>query len=131
MLETIEAWAGFILILMFLGTLFACFLMWYGAGLAGIKKSGFWRSLFAAFSACVVSYLFALAALVLNPQVQTLYGFAAGLLLSIFVIKGIYHTSFFKALVPWSFFLITQALAIFVTAELFIGGFTDLLKIIQ
>ena len=121
----------FKLLVCFKRPLFACFLMWYGAGLAGIKKSGFWRSLFAAFSACVVSYLFALAALVLNPQVQTLYGFAAGLLLSIFVIKGIYHTSFLKALVPWSFLIINQAHANFFTADLFIGGFTDQLEIIQ
>jgi hypothetical protein len=131
MFETIEAWVGFILVLIFLGTLLACFLMWYAAGLAAIAKSGFWRSLFAAFLASVVSYLFFLAALALNLEFQALYGFAAGLLLSIFIIKGIYATSFFKALVPWIFFLIAQALVIFIATELFIGGLDDLLGIIQ
>ncbi len=130
MLETIEAWIGFVLVLKFLGTLLACFLIWYGASLASIEKSGFWRSLLAAFLACVVTYLLALAALVLGPPVQTLHGFAAGLLLSIFVIKGTYRTSFSRTLVPWLFFLIAQALAILAGAELFIGGLTDLQTII-
>ena len=130
MLETIEAWIGFFLVLMFLGTLLASFLMWYSAGLAGIVKSGFWRSLLCALIACVVTYLLALLALVLGPPVQTLHGFAAGLFLSIFVIKGIYRTSIIRALVPWLFFLITQALVIFAGAELLIGGLTDLQSII-
>ncbi len=131
MLETIEAWTGFILVLMFLGSLLACFLMWYGAGLASIEKSGFWRSLLAAFFACVLTYLLVLAALVLGPPVQTLHGFAAGLLLSIFVIKGTYRTSFLRALVPWLSFLIAQAITILAGAELFIGGLTDLWDIIR
>ena len=126
MLETIEAWIGFILVLVFLGTLFAGFSMWYGAGLGRIDRSGFWKSLFVAFCASGVTYLITLAALVFSPSIRTLHGFAAGLVLSVFVIKGIYRTSLLKALVPWVFFLAAQGLAILAAAELVIGSLPDL-----
>jgi len=118
------------MVLIFLGTLLATFLMWYGAGLGGIDKSGFWRSFQVAFLACVATYLLALAALVLGPPVQTLYGFAIGLLLSVFIIKGFYRTSFIRAMVPWLFFLVSQALALLIGTEMFIGGLKDLTEII-
>jgi hypothetical protein len=130
MLETIEAWVGFILVLIFLGTLLGCFSMWYGAGLAGVEKARFWRSLVAAFLACLLTYLLPLTALAVGPVVQTLHALAAGLLLSLFVIKGTYRTSFLKAMVPWLFFLISQAFAILAGAEVFIGGLADLYAII-
>jgi hypothetical protein len=128
MLETFEAWIGFILVLILFGTLLGSFLMWYGAGLAGIPKSSFWRSLAAALFACVVTYLSTLAALGLGLPLKTLHGFVVGLVVSLLVIKATYLTSFFKALVPWLFFMIVQALVILAAAELLIGGLTYLLK---
>jgi hypothetical protein len=130
MLETLEAWIGFILVLIFLGTSISCFLMWYGAGLAGVVKSGFWRSLFASLCSAGITYLIVLAVLVFGSPIKPLYGLAAGLLLSVFIIKGIYKASIFEALVPWLFFLIAQALSIFFGAELAMGGLSDLLAIL-
>lgn len=131
MIETLEAWIGFILVLIFFGTLFSCFSMWYGAGLAGIKLSGFWRSLLTALFASGLTYLLVLVVLTIGPPIKILHGLAAGLLLSLLVIKGIYRTSIIKALAPWIFFLIAQALAILAGAELSMGGLTDLLTIIS
>lgn len=128
MFETIEAWIGFILVLIFLGTLLATFLMWYAAGLAGIAKSSFWRSLCGALFGSGITYLFALVALLFSPHVKTLYGLAAGLLLSLFIIKAIYRASLTKSTVPWLFFLIAQAIVILAAAELFIGSPNELLK---
>ena len=131
MLETIEAWIGFILVLMFLGTFFSSFSLWYGAGLGRIDNSGFWKSLLAALCACAATYLLVPAALAFGPPVKVLHGLAAGLLLSLFIIKGIFRTSLLRALVPWLFFLIVQALIILAAAELFIGSLPDLYTIIQ
>jgi hypothetical protein len=131
MLETLEAWISFIVVLIFSGTILGLFLMWYGAGLAGIQKSSFWRSLAAAFLSSADTYLMALVALLAGPPVKLLYGLAAGLLLSVFIIKGVYRTSFLKALVPWLFFLIAQTLVILAATELFIGGFDDLFRMIR
>jgi hypothetical protein len=130
MLETLEAWISFVCVLIFLGTLISWFFKWYGAGLAGIKKTGFWRPLGAAFFTSATTYLIALAALYIGPPVKTLHGLAAGLLLSFFIIKGIYRATVFRALVPWFFFLVSQALAIWLGVELFIGGLEDLIEII-
>lgn len=130
MLETIEAWITFVLILIFFGTILACFLMWYASGLAGIEKSGFWRSLASALFASVASYLSALAALVYGLPVKTLYGLAAGLLISLFIIKGTYKTSLPKAFIVWLFFVIAQAIIILVGTELFIGSLNDLIELI-
>jgi len=38
MLEALEAWAGFLLVLIFIGTTTACLLMGTGAKMAGIKN---------------------------------------------------------------------------------------------
>jgi hypothetical protein len=127
MLETLEAWIGFVLVLIFFGTCLAWFLMWYGAGLARIPKSGFWRSLGAALFASVVVYLVTLAALVYGPPMKTVYGLAAGFILALAVIKVSYLTSFLRALVPWLFFLIAQAIVILAATELLIGDLADLL----
>ncbi len=130
MMETFYAWIGFVIILVFLGALISLFLMWYGAGLSGIGKANFWRSLCAALITSVTTYLIALAALMAGPPGITLYGLGFGLFLSFFILKWIYKTSFLKALGPWIFFLISQALAIFLGIQLFIGSLKDLMAIV-
>ena len=131
MIETLEAWMSFFLVLTLSGTFLGLFLMWYGAGLAGISRSGFWRSLAAALFSSVVTYATALAALVWGPPVKVLHGLAAGLVISLPVIKATYRTAFLKSLVPWLFFLIAQAIVILIATELFIGGLPDLLQMIR
>jgi hypothetical protein len=130
MIEILEAWASLIAVLILLGTFLGLFLMWYGAGLAGIRRSGFWRSLAAALLASMVAYAAALAALVFGPPVKTLHGLAVGLVVALVVIKAVYLTSFLRALIPWLFFLIAQALTIWIAVRLFVGGLEDLKGII-
>ena len=131
MIETFEAWVGFVLVLLFFGTLFGCLLLWYATGLAGIQKSGFWRSLFGALFAAAVTYLLGLGALAIGSPVKTLHGLAAGLLLSLFIIKAVYRTSLIKAMLPWLFFAISQAIVVLAATELLIGSLSDLIEIIQ
>lgn len=126
-LETIEAWIGFTLVLVFLGTIVGCFLMWYGAGLAGVERSGFFRSFRAALASSAWTYLIVLLSMAYPlPPIQPVYALAFSLLVSILIIKRIYRTSFGKALGVWLFFIAVQALVIFFSAELFIGSLQDL-----
>jgi hypothetical protein len=127
LLETIEAWIGFTLVLIFLGTIVGCFLMWYGARLAGVAKAGFVRSLWAALFSSAWTYFLTLSAMAYPiPPIKPAYALALGLLISALFIKRIYLTSSGKALVVWIFFVGTQALAIFLAAELFIGSLHEL-----
>lgn len=131
MSETFEAWIGFDLVLILLGTILGFILVWYAGGLAGIEKAKFLRSLLVGFFASAATYLISLGALMYGPPVKTVHGLALGLFFSLVIIMVIYNTSLLKALVPWLFFMIAQAIVILGATELFIGGLSEFLEMVQ
>ena len=87
-----------------LGVIIASFFMMIGAKLAGIKDDTFGKSVIAAMGSEFVIWLISLVVPVL--------GFIIGLIIAVFVIKGIYETSFGKAFVAWIFCVIAEVIAI-------------------
>ena len=86
-------------------------LMWVAAKIARVEKSSFGRAMAAAVAASFVtvlaSFLFKLI-----PVLGDLFGFIAGLVLAILVIKAVFGTSFGKALVVWIFHLVATGVAV-------------------
>ena len=85
--------------------------MWIAAKIASVEKSSFARAMAAAVAASfveiLVAFLFSLV-----PVLGNLFGFILGLVVTIFVIKTIFGTSFKKGLLVWIFNLIAVGVAI-------------------
>jgi hypothetical protein len=79
-----------------LGWLLAAFCMWVGAKLAGVAGATLGKAFLVAPGCSFVAWTRALVFPVL-PLVGTVRGAIAGILLSLFVIKGGFSTSFGKA----------------------------------
>ena len=113
----------FLFILMvLLGGLF----MWIAAKIVRVADATFVRALVAsigaAFMSVLVAFLFNLV-----PVIGNLFGFILGLVLSIFVIKAAFRTSFGQALLVWIFNLIATFIAVILAAmisasSLVLGG---------
>ena len=86
-------------------------LMWVAAKIARVEKSSFGRAMAAAvatsFVTVLASFLFKLV-----PVLGDLFGFVAGLVLAILVIKAVFGTSFGKAIVVWIFHLVATGIAV-------------------
>jgi len=87
------------------------FFMWIAAKIAKVEKSSFARAMAAAVAASfveiLVAFLFSLV-----PVLGNLFGFILGLVITIFVIKTVFGTSFKKGLLVWIFNLIAVGVAI-------------------
>jgi hypothetical protein len=85
--------------------------MWVAAKIARVEKSSFPRAMAAAvatsFVTVLASFLFKLV-----PVLGDLFGFIAGLILTILVIKAVFGTSFGKAFVVWIFHLVAAGIAV-------------------
>lgn len=86
-------------------------LMWVAAKIARVEHSSLGRAMAAAvatsFVTVLASFLFKLV-----PVLGDLFGFIAGLVLAILVIKAVFRTSFGKALVVWIFNLVATGFAV-------------------
>jgi hypothetical protein len=86
-------------------------LMWVAAKISRVEKSSLGRAMAAAvatsFVTVLASFLFKLI-----PVLGDLFGFIAGLVLAILVIKAVFGTSFGKALVVWIFYLVAAGVAV-------------------
>lgn len=87
------------------------FLMWVAAKIARVEKSSFGRAMAAAvatsFVTVLASFLFKLV-----PVLGDFFGFIAGLVLTILVIKAVFATSFGKAFVVWIFHLVAAGVSL-------------------
>lgn len=89
--------------------LLAALLMWIGAHLAGIGHVGFFRSLLAAMAASTVTWIS--GELLAPASVQGIsLGLVVGLILTWWVIKEIFRTSFGKAFLAWVFTVFAYSL---------------------
>ncbi len=91
------------------------FFMWVAAKIARVEESSFVRAITAAiatsFVTVLVSFIFKLV-----PVLGDFFGFIAGLVIAILVIKAVFRTSFGKALVVWMFHLVAVFIAIILAA---------------
>ena len=98
------------------------FFMWIAAKIARVEKSTFGRAIVAAIASSFVSIL---AAFVFHffPVLGNFLGYIIGLLLSILIIKGVFETSFGKALLVWVFDIIAKIIAVLAASVIVAGSF--------
>jgi hypothetical protein len=96
-----------------------------GARLAGVYRVRFGTCFKAAFATVVVTLI---AALVLSfiPVAGTGAGWLIGILISIFVIRGIFGIGFGKALLVWIFAVAAQIIAVILGLVILGGGLAAL-----
>lgn len=110
-MEFFEGTLGETVVVGLIAIFFATFFLWIGAKIAGVKKSNFGRSFVAAIGSGFITWLFSLIFTQIEGVV-TIIGFIIGLLLTIFVIKAAYGTSFGRALLVWIFHIIAEVIAL-------------------
>jgi len=132
MREILEAWVGLMMVMAFLGVLLACLLLWVAAKLSRsrlVNQTGFKKIFWAAVGATALIYC-ATGLFLLLPQLGAIYGFFLGLLLTLFLFKGLFRAPWTQAFVLWAFNGVAQGLAVFIGSMLFVGGIGDLMKIL-
>jgi hypothetical protein len=99
----------------FLAFLFAVilggFFMWIAAKISGVRRATFGRAMLAAVGTSLVSFFFTFV-FHFVPIFGNMIGFVIGLLLTIFVIKGAFDTSFGKAVLVWIFNIAAIVIAV-------------------
>lgn len=97
-------------------------LMWIAAKIARVEKSTFGRAMAAAvatsFVTVLASFLFKLV-----PVLGDFFGFIAGLIITILVIKAVFGTSFGKAFVVWIFYLVAAGVAVVLASMIMASSF--------
>jgi len=128
MLETLEAWGGFILVLIFLSFLIASLFIWVGAKIARIKNSTLKKAFIASITASFITYIMTVLLSAL-PIFSTILCYFIGLFLALFAIKIVFNSTLRQAFLVWIFNTVAQVLTVFIGASLFIGGIKDLIRI--
>ncbi len=129
LLEAIEAWTGFILVLICLSIFLAIIFIWTGAKLAGNENLDFKKIL----KTIILSSLFVYITTVILSSLSfsnAVIGFILGLLLLPIIIKIILNSTLKQTFVFWVFSVVSHFLALWIGATLFIGGMKDLIKIL-
>ena len=87
------------------------FFMWVAAKISGVRRATFGRAMLAAVGTTLVA---SVCSLVFHfvPFLGNLGGLVIGLLLTIFVIKGAFDTSFGKAVLVWIFNVVAIVIAV-------------------
>jgi hypothetical protein len=127
MRETLEAWGGLMLVMAVLGVFQACALLWIAAKFS--KHIRFKKILLAAIAASILIYSVTGLFMILMES-GAVYGFFLGLILTLFLLKGLFRTEWKQAVLFWICTGVAQALAVAIGAILFVGGIADLFKIL-
>ncbi|MDP6438878.1 MAG: hypothetical protein QGH74_04510 [Candidatus Brocadiia bacterium] len=117
-MEAFGAILGILVGLVILSALIGGMFMWVGAKMAGVRNATFGKSVVAAVAVAVITWLIAGVCSIL-PVIGTIFGFVLGLIFAVFVIQGVYGTSFARALVVWIFNVIAQVLALVIALVTF------------
>jgi len=99
--------------LLVLWVLFSAFFIWIGAKMAFIPKASFGRAVMTAI-ACGMGSFFLSGILLFLPGIGPLLGQIIGIVLSLFIIKAMFDTSFGKALLAWMFQIFAVVIALLV-----------------
>ena len=129
MVETLEAWAGFLIILIFLSFIIAGIFMWIGVKITRIRNYNFKRVILTAILTSLVTYMVTVLFSAF-PIINTIHCFFIGLFLSFFIIKSVFDSTLKQAILVWIFNIFAQVLTVILGASLFVGGIRYLLKII-
>jgi hypothetical protein len=132
MRETLEAWVGLMMVMAFLGFLLSCLLLWTSEKLSrsqGTGQFGFKKIFWAAAGATALLYSMTCLFL-LFPRLSAAYGFFLGLLLTLILFKSVFPLPWSQVFIRWALNGIAQGLAVWIGAELFVGGMGYLLKIL-
>jgi hypothetical protein len=101
---------GIIFVFVF-GVIISGLLMWLAAKISKVEKATFTRAATAAVACSFVTVLFA-GLFGFVPVLGNFFGFVVGLLVSIYVIKVSFATTFGKALLVWIFDILGSIVAI-------------------
>jgi len=107
---------GLIMLFIF-GVIIGGFFMWIAAKIAHVKGATFGKAVVAAIATSFVTVVIAVISRAL-PIIGDVLGFIMGLIVSIVIIKGVFDTSFGKAIVVWIFQLIAIVIALFLASAL-------------
>jgi len=125
-MEIMAGTLGVLLGLLVLWVLLSAFFIWIGAKMAFIPKASFGRAIMAAIACGMASFLLSGILLPLLP-VGPIMGQVIGIMLSLFIIKAIFETSFGKALLAWIFHIFAVIVAYVVCFLTFGAGLFALL----
>ena len=109
-MEALAGSLGVVLGLLAVWVLFSAFFIWIGAKMAFIPKASFGRAIMAAIACGMGSFLLS-GMLLFLPSIGPLLGQIIGIILSLFIIKAMFETSFGKAFLAWLF----QIFAVIIT----------------
>jgi|ERR1041385_1363342 hypothetical protein len=96
-------------------------LMLLAAKISGVQAATFGRAVLAAFGCSFVTWLCA-ALFSIVPGVGTLLGAIVGVLLSIFVISGVFHAGIGRSFLVWVFNAVGQVVAVVIAVLTFAGA---------
>lgn len=103
-----------IVIFFIISLLITALFLWIGATLAGIKGASFGKAILTALLS-VIGLTILGVFLSFIPFMGDFLGLLLGVLLSIFIIKAVFDTSWGKALSAWIFYVIAVMIAFFIT----------------
>lgn len=129
MLETLQAWAAFTLVLMFGSILLASVFVLVGIKAAGLRKIVLRKAILVGTVSSVVVYFATLIFLVI-PNFNPVLGFAIGNILNLFVIKTMLSGTTAQSFLLWTLNVMAHLLTVMIGGTLFIGSLRDLLTII-
>jgi hypothetical protein len=90
--------------------LLAAFFLWVGAKLAGIEGASFGKAILAALASVIALGLLEVI-LSLLPRSGGLIGLLLGVLVSIYIIKAVFDTSWGKAILAWILYIVAIIVA--------------------
>ena len=96
------------------------FFMWIAAKIARVKCSSFGRAMLAAVGTSLVLFIITFI-MSFIPILGNAAGFIIGLILQIFVIKGVFDTSTGKAVLVWIFNIFASIVAILLASAIGFG----------
>lgn len=129
MTEALEAMSGLFLGYAALSTIFLSFFIWAGAKRLAKNKLSFFKSGIAAVAASFIIYSLSLIGYAF-PKLNTLLGFAIGLILSLFILHFFLKVPLRNTAHLFLLNVIAQLLAVIIGTYLFVGGLADLWGII-
>jgi hypothetical protein len=117
---------GLALVLFFVGafvvaTVVSAFFIWIGAKVAGVAKATFGKAVWAALLTSFFVWALTGAASVLFG-VGSVGGWILGVIITLFLLKWIYKTTWGKALLTWLFCGIAQAVVLVIVVVLSLTG---------
>ena len=106
-----------IILAIILGALF----LWLGAKIAKIKHTTFWKALMATIASSVITSIITFL-LGLLQQIGAYIGLILSVVVTIWVIKSVFYTTWRKAIIAWFFMCVA-----FIIARLIVTSSADLI----